>query len=88
MISMELQKYCPCNYSYYDTLCFFCSCLSFQRMRAVFVTHCVKGAAGGQGPASVCPAKLSNVALSVWTSVTSIRGKNICVCVIVWVWLH
>lgn len=88
MISLELQKYCPCNHSYYDTLCFFCSCLSFQRMRAVFVTHCVKGAAGGQGPASVCPAKLSNVALSVWTSVTSIRGKNICVCVIVWVWLH
>ena len=52
-------------------------------MRAMFVTRCVKGAAGARGPASVCPAKLSNVAPSVWTSVTSIRGKNIYVCVIV-----
>lgn len=42
----------------------------------MFVTRCARGAAGAQGPASVCPAGYSNVAKSVSSSVTSMRGKK------------
>lgn len=46
-------------------LCYVCLCMCFQRKRAVIVTRSVRGAVGARGPASVCPARLSNEALSV-----------------------
>jgi len=54
-----------------------------QRGRSMCVTLCVRGDVGVQAPASVRPASLFSVALSVWSSVTSIRGKSVCVSVCV-----
>lgn len=42
----------------------------------MFVTRCARVAAGARGPASVHPAGHSDVALSVLSSVISIRGKT------------
>lgn len=50
----------------------------------MFVIPSVRGAAGALGPASACPVRHSSVALSVSSSVTSIRGKK--VFAFVWVW--
>lgn len=45
----------------------------------MFVTRCARVAAGARGPASAPPARHSNVALSVSSTVISIRGKTVAV---------
>lgn len=43
----------------------------------MFVTRCARAAAGARGPDNVHPARHSNVALSVWSTVISIKGETV-----------
>lgn len=45
----------------------------------MFVTRCARAAAGARGPDNVRPARHSNVALSVWSTVISIKGEAVVV---------
>lgn len=66
-----------CNLGKKTCVIFHLAGMCFQRNRGMFVTHCARVAAGARDPANVRPARHSSEALSVSSTVTSIRGKTV-----------